>query len=108
MSNQLLYAEKGEIVRCENGHAVCEIAQDIFVGEMQNPQTHFKNWRIKKSQKGTMCALCLCGSKFFSHNNLHFSNGWRNRAKNNLPCCKMDNLLVLYKTWNHYMLRKAK
>lgn len=91
-----LYAEKGEIVRCENGHAVCEMAADVFVGDAWRV-LQLKNWQ-RPGMQNLASGPCSCGSRFFgphasAGNCLHFHNGWR---VNNLPYCNMKKLLLYY------------
>ena len=59
---QSLWAKKGEVVTCINGHAVCEVACDLHVG-LPRTGDHFTNWSQsmpdKKDSIATIrCAVC--------------------------------------------------
>ena len=39
-----IWAHKGEAITCINGHAICDLARDIYLGEPRQGD-HFTNWR---------------------------------------------------------------
>ena len=81
---QKLWAHEGEVVTCINGHAICDIARSLYVGERRD-NSHFINWRIAKPVEtdpvGKLrCAQCrgvwIRGSTRGGYQ-FHFDNGWR-------------------------------
>lgn len=43
-----LVAPKGSLVLCKNGHVLCELADDLYLGDM-NYSAKFVKWRKMKS-----------------------------------------------------------
>jgi hypothetical protein len=59
-----LYAQRGEVVTCKNGHRVCEIARDIELPGMEGPLWEsvddLTGWRA-----GDLTRMCpTCGEPF--------------------------------------------
>ena len=78
------FALKGDEVTCENGHVICEVAENIKLGDMHKT-SHFTRWRQSKPQPydtedKVKCGVC--GAKYwhgFEGQHFHFSDGWRMR-----------------------------
>lgn len=54
-----IWANKGEAVTCVNGHNVCEIARDIYVGDPRSGED-FTNWFQPEPDKETSVAEIRC------------------------------------------------
>ena len=57
-----IWANKGEAITCINGHAICECARNIYVGEPRSGE-HFTNWRQPEPDRriavsDIRCAAC--------------------------------------------------
>lgn len=76
-----LYADKGEWVRCENGHQICKAARVIHFGDLQNPQEDWTDWQQPEPAIGTLAKnikCSVCGARWYSdHGLFHFADGWR-------------------------------
>jgi len=74
------YANKGEIITCEQGHPVAVVARDINSGDPQLPG--YLDWPFQPEQppgsRPEDCRCIHCGAMFFLGNGiLHFRDGWR-------------------------------
>lgn len=78
------WARKGETVCCVKGHAICDIAHDIMVGDSRS-SADFTNWKQPEPDKSTnvadiRCATCrgawINGNKTDGYR-FHFAEGWR-------------------------------
>jgi len=84
MNHQQLYASKGEVVTCENGHEICELSKDVFVDDLIMVE-QFENWRNQKPPMPceviTPCQTC--GARYlmseipFGGSWLHINGQWR-------------------------------
>ena len=84
MTYPQLYASKGEVVTCENGHEICDMAKDVFVDDCLMVE-QFENWRNQKPPMPceviTPCQTC--GAPFvksempFGGTWLHINGEWR-------------------------------
>ena len=76
----MIYARKGEVVVCENGHPVCELARDVNLGETFDP-SDLVNWKQSPPKIGDTAPRCVCGARYWRGDNLaqnfHFIDGWR-------------------------------
>jgi hypothetical protein len=76
----MIYAEKGDVVTCENGHDVFKFGKDVSYGEMQDAYYFiFFNNQIKPriGLEPEKC-LCHCGAEYFKgFGTFHFKDGWR-------------------------------
>jgi hypothetical protein len=79
-----LWASKGEVVTCINGHPICTISRDIYVGEGRE-DSDFENWKQDKPDRRTSVADIKCnrcrgvwlrGNKRDGYA-FHFASGWR-------------------------------
>lgn len=78
-----VFARKGEVVTCENGHAICDVGVDLHrFGYMR--AADFTNWRkLPPPQSGEQVTSCPeCGAPFITQmrrgqTQIHFANGWR-------------------------------
>jgi hypothetical protein len=83
-----IWANKGEAVTCINGHVICEMARNVYVGEARAGE-HFTNWSQPEPDKRTHVAEIRCticrgawvrgnpqeGYQFHFGSNKH--GGWR-------------------------------
>lgn len=58
-SEKTLWASKGEAVTCINGHAVCEIAHNLYAGDKRSA-ADFCNWRQPEPEKSKSVAEIRC------------------------------------------------
>lgn len=72
------YASKGESVTCENGHHICDMAEDLHFGQM-NWRGSFGNWSQPEPKMVSPQQSCQeCGAPWLRNDwELHFSEGWR-------------------------------
>lgn len=60
------HLKKGEIITCENGHEVCEIIQDVYLGQM-NWHLCLGKWRQSEPKPGARLPDCeICRGTVFS------------------------------------------
>lgn len=61
-----VFAIPGEIVTCENGHNICEVAKELRRWETVTAADSFKNWTFEYTPKaGTPVPKCpTCGRRF--------------------------------------------
>ena len=57
-----VWANQGEAVTCIKGHAICEMARTVYVGEPRSGE-HFTNWRQPEPDRATpvpeiRCTVC--------------------------------------------------
>lgn len=72
-----VYADFGEVVICENGHAICEFVKTVNVGDSWDTSA-LGNWRQRQPKIGAMEKPCeVCGARWFKGPYLHFEDGWR-------------------------------
>lgn len=71
------YAVKGERVTCVNGHHVCTFAQDVHLGQLQNPPKDFTDWQQTEPQVGTDPLCQECGKRFHVMGFYHVEGSWR-------------------------------
>lgn len=85
VEDKKVYAEKGEVVICTNGHQVFKFKKTIFV-EDEEDITLFDFFDDQKAPKrGTeyFQCLCHCGAEYIKQESLfpcykfHFFGGWR-------------------------------
>ena len=80
----LLYASKGEIVSCENGHEICDVSRDVYVGDLIIVN-QFENWRNQTApMPNDVIKPChTCGARFidskipYGGTWLHINGQWR-------------------------------
>lgn len=80
----ILYAKKGEVVTCTNGHEICELAKDVYVNEPLMAEK-FINWKNQEPAKPCdVIAPCnACGEPFIKSAMpyggiwLHIDGEWR-------------------------------
>ena len=78
------YAKAGEIVTCETGHEICEVAKTLHVGDLIQAE-QFINWRDREAPepRDPIDAYCkTCGERYIrgvGGYQLHFADGWRSR-----------------------------
>lgn len=61
----LPFARTGEIVTCENGHYICEIARDIYWRDRVR-SANFKNWCGDPPEPGSKVDPCECGAFYLA------------------------------------------
>lgn len=79
-----LWAAKGETVTCTQGHSICDIAHDIYIGQPR-AAGHFTNWHQPQPDhyKPVADIACTeCGGSWINGNpsdgyRFHFPDGWR-------------------------------
>ena len=83
MSEQKLYASKGEVVTCTNGHEICELGRNVYVGGNIESEA-FVNWRnTEPAQPGDAFEPCkTCGASYIRSAGgfgarLHINGEWR-------------------------------
>lgn len=54
-----IWANKGEAVTCINGHAICDIARNLYIGDPRSGDD-FTNWRQPEPDKSTQVAEIRC------------------------------------------------
>lgn len=54
-----LWASKGETATCIHGHAICDMARDIYVGDPRQG-TDFVNWRQPEPDRSESVAELRC------------------------------------------------
>jgi hypothetical protein len=81
-------ALKSDVVTCENGHRICEVARDLLQGEAATDQT-FCSWEENQELQllpwgDALCAICKApwlGTDQTPMGNriqrIHFATGWR-------------------------------
>ena len=71
-------ARKGEWVRCEVGHKICQLAIGLKYGDLWGSQT-FENWQQYPPVPSETNAKCAgCGALYWDQTRgLHFGGGWR-------------------------------
>lgn len=82
-----LIARAGEVVTCENGHEICDVARDIFLHDHVSP-SQFTNWRNQPApQPGENIRPCHeCGADYisapgrFGGHKLRVAGEWRPAA----------------------------
>jgi len=91
MPDSNIYARKGEVVTCENGHSVCEFTCNVFMGDTQDIEKQLKFFpkQIKPMHgEHEENIHCFCGASwfratitpwscFFGIPQFHFKEGWR-------------------------------
>ena len=92
--NPNLYARQGEVVTCENGHAVCDVMVDLprhGTVMAQDFGNHRQGQIVFDAGTPVDDCRCHCGSRFARswttrvnwyspwdiHVDMHFSDGWR-------------------------------
>ena len=84
MSDDRIWARKGETVTCIKGHPICDISRDLFYGEPRHA-SQFVNWRqpepeITQSVSEIRCKECrgiwIRGNTRDGYQ-FHFAEGWR-------------------------------
>jgi len=81
---RVLYAKKGEVITCTNGHAICELAENVYVGGTLIAE-QFINWRNQEAAKpcDVITPCKTCGEPFiksvmpYGGNHLHIDGEWR-------------------------------
>jgi hypothetical protein len=72
-----VYAHGGDVVVCENGHAICAFADTVRVGDMFDSR-HLILWTQPEPAIGDIEAPChVCGARWFKGSYFHFQDGWR-------------------------------
>ncbi len=82
-----IFAKAGELVTCENGHEICEVATDLHT-QAKITASQFRNWRfpIDTTPGNTVPNCPQCGAKFMGHpepdkfpegGKLHVGDEWR-------------------------------
>lgn len=77
MNHQQLYASKGEVVTCENGHEICELSRDVFVDDPIIVE-QFENWRNQEPPKPyEIIKPCqTCGARFIDTAQYPYGGSW--------------------------------
>lgn len=76
-----VYAQAGETITCEQGHPICSVVETVYVGQIQDLDRQFGDWRQKPPPKGSMLPVrCMsCGARWCETAGIfHFKDGWRN------------------------------
>jgi len=67
--------KKGDILMCRNGHEICELIEDLNVGDM-NWASKFGKWRQPEPTVGGPAPLCaVCGVNVFDMGSIILSPG---------------------------------
>jgi hypothetical protein len=67
---------KGELVTCEAGHIICEVMEDIALGQL-NWHEHLGAWRLEHPPALGSQMICPCGERWGSEDSLHIKDrGW--------------------------------
>ena len=76
---KIVYANKGDVVTCENGHPICEFTMDVYSGEPQRLPEQLGSWRQEEPHIGQVpVPVCeKCGAMFTNGIAFHFQDGWR-------------------------------
>jgi hypothetical protein len=72
MTTERTYGKPGDLVTCQNGHPICEVAEDLSKAVVVR-HSHFKNWRHEISATGQIPPCPICGQPFITE----FSGGAR-------------------------------
>lgn len=78
-----LFARRGEMVTCVNGHVICVVDRDIVRGERANIQNQFTDWHQPMPDPAAVIPACAqCGDIWFMNDHLHgmrlhISGDWR-------------------------------
>ncbi len=71
------YAKAGDVVTCENGHAICSFVRDVDVGEAFDAAA-VDGWTQPEPKIGDIVSPCAkCGARWFKGVYFHFEDGWR-------------------------------
>lgn len=78
------FAKIGEIVTCEAGHEICEVASALVRHERISHQS-FTKWRfeeLERANSGSVLPCPQCGALYirgqsFRGADIHFQDGWR-------------------------------
>lgn len=73
-------ATAGELLTCENGHVIAEVARDLMPFEMISPGD-FTHWRMGKPTSDEV-APCMCGALYINVKSFggvypHIGDEWR-------------------------------
>ena len=74
-----VYARKGETITCENGHPICEFADDVYVGNLPKP-SNFINWTQEEPEFGSRPKCAVCNGDFWVGGEgfrVHIGDAWR-------------------------------
>ena len=79
-----IWAHKGSQITCTQGHPICEIARDVYVGEPRSG-ADFTAWQQTEPDRSTSVAdiqCTVCGGSWInggtdSGYRFHFEDGWR-------------------------------
>lgn len=75
----MLYARKGEVVTCENGHRIGVFNQDVF-GDQPASAAQI-DWMIEPApERGSPVTPCQCGARYAGGTPgmvVHIGDGWR-------------------------------
>ena len=88
-----VYASKGEVVTCVNGHPIYKISGNIFI--VRSPIS-IQVERTKGQLTADECApRCKCGAPYArwigTNIELHFSDGWRSREHGKVETSRSSN-----------------
>lgn len=82
-----VFADRGEIVRCERGHEICTVRSRLFFGDIAAGPLQFHEWRQPEPHADDRLPLrCAeCGAPYIKTINdhpraglqVHFDDGWR-------------------------------
>ena len=72
-----IYAKRGDLITCENGHPIATFERDVEVGDSFDA-TAIVAWQQTPPEIGTMEKPCeICGQRWFKGPYFHFWDGWR-------------------------------
>ena len=77
----MILARKGEIVTCENGHALFRLTDDMYAGSrFRAGSFETVGTDVQKPAAGEKIKPCACGARWVKGGpgvRVHFEDGWR-------------------------------
>lgn len=77
---EMIYANRGEVVICLEGHSIAEVVRAVHYGETIDPSALSFCFNTDEPRVGTRdidCWCSECGSMYFKDAKFHFKDGWR-------------------------------
>ena len=84
-SEPIIFARKGEIITCENGHEICRFKNDVRSGAFFDGGSDLTDWKQPQPQRGSQKVVCAeCGGLWWHGigGGMHFfiEGKWRSKS----------------------------